>query len=252
MDIRELIKGLEDDKVIKTGVDYLDDISALKRGEMLAFTGTVAAGKSSSAFDIATNLAVLDNKRVLCLVNKQRRFDLPMLFIRNITENYGNEICRGLMKKIVPDFENSAFADITYDQRNFFTAMTVATALEDCGVDFETFDPSDFDSVEEKLSSDDYDVVIIDSPYTLRPDEGEKLAEQAFCTQLCQTDYKSALIVTAPISNRELINEKDLCLDDVRRSDAGRVIADAASHIIGLRTYTMYEEDCSKRIAILK
>lgn len=246
------LRELNEDTAIETGIDYLDKLGAVAYGKNLVFTSVAGGGKTTEALQIAINLGVLDNKKVLYLSSKKRHLENELMFLRMVTEQLGNELCHMLYKKYFSNKLEFEIADKFFDPMNVVTVAIVATALENCKVNFMSINDNDFSYVEQEIDYNDYDVVIIDSAFQLHQDAVEQMDELFFCIDLCKKKHSEAFIITAPLSYKELQNENDITLADLEASFCGKHLSQYADTIIALKTISMCEEDESKHIEVLK
>ncbi len=237
--------------IIKTGINFLDENGAVEYGAISVLTGPAASGKTTKSIQIAINLGYIDNKKVLYLSSKEHRLSNELAFLRMITEQHGKKICRKHYELYFDKEKLKKIDSEDFNVLNMINIAIVARELKDLNVNFASFDGKNFAALEHLLEEDDYDVVIIDSGYTLHQTPEVRLSQQEFCSKLCKASYPQAFVVTAPLSYRELKYEEDVCREDLERSKAGKVLSQNAKCVIGLKVFYIHEDDESKTIAVL-
>lgn len=222
--------------IIKTGIDFLDDIDAVRYGKATVLAGTTASGKTTNAIQVAINLGVNDDKKVLYLSPMNRRFENQLMFLKMISLQNGRQLCYDYMEKVSGNKALADDADKYFDPDSIYSVSAVAVAIEGCNVDFMTFDGNDCDGISYALEHNDYDVIIIDSAYQITQDKSTQLVQQAFCTELCKQSYSQALIITAPIKYSTEIFEKGATIDDLTKNLCGKILFNKASTVLCLNS----------------
>lgn len=246
-------KHLSQSAVIKTGVDYLD-AAGVRYGGMTVISGIAGVGKTTAALQVAINLGVNGDKKVLYLMSPGSAYSTPLQFLRMVTDIQGNEMCHNMLKKHQINEVDIGIADEVFDPTSTITVATVARVLdeENSNVKFMSFDCCDFGYIERELEENDYDIVVVDAAYSLHEDKNQKLSSQAFCTSLCNAKLNHALIVTAPIAYKDINDKSKMSKEDLIANDAGLLLYDNADAVIALVPYFMHEGDDSKRVEFLK
>lgn len=234
------------EKVIKTGIDFLDEAQAVVRGKATFLTGGAASGKTRTCLQIAINIAVNGDKKVLYITDKKSMLKTQLQFLELLSFQQGKELCSGVVKDLgLEDIDN-----IHFDPIRINTLYMIARAIEDCNVRFVSLDDFDEDSFCSLMTLYDFDLIIIDSAFDLNPDTMKQVEADTLFEEFSTIIDPSAWVFTYPLAYSEMKDKYSVSLEDVENTYTGEALIENADHIIGLNIPRdpMNDDDSSKYV----
>lgn len=219
-----------EEKVIKTGIDFLDEAQAVMRGKATFLTGGAASGKTRTCLQIVINMAVNGDKKVLYITDKKLMLKTQLQFLELLSFQQGQDLCLDVFKSLGLD----DIGDKRFDPTHINTLMTIAKAIEDCNIRFVSLDEFDGESFYALMALYGFDLIIIDSAFDLHPDTMKQVEADNLFEEFSTILDPSAWLFTYPLAYSEMEDMYSVSLKDVEKTYAGEALIENADRIIGL------------------